>query len=544
MKKRYLLTIIPLSLFMIGCKKKTTKKTTDKVTSSQTRKTTDTKVTTKNDSYKELLKDFYYETNGTEVILLGIKDENVKEIVIPEGVTRIKYNKNDDTYNSFRWLPNLMKITLPKSLEVIDEGSFAGCEKLVEIYNLSDTYYLEVGDNDPSYITEYAYEVHDSLDQPSIIVETKDYIFLCTDYKNILYEYKGNDRFVKTPDSFVFDSTYTAYRYDIAPFAFYKKDLVTLELSEAVEKIGKYAFGACYNLSKVIVGQNVSNIESLAFGSDDRTDEQYTVGQYNECNRLVEVINKSSLDIQTGTRTNGRIAKNAINVITNEAQSKVVIKDDFVFYITDDGAYLTCYFGDSETVTTPTSFTYSDVEYDSYVIRPYGLAYRKNMKKLIISSGATKICYGAIYNDQFHRQNETVEEIIIGNNVTVLDSRAFTCSNALKKLTLGSKTTKLNIETFSYCPELVEIVILSDETLTLADQTFYKPNNEDYKPIEKVFFMGTKDTWDNWPEGEKGIKNGQLFNATIYFYSQEEPTDDGNYWIMVNGEVIIWDKRQ
>ena len=422
MKKRYLLVIIPFCLLFFGCKKKkeatTNKNTTTKITTKATTKdntvtkknnTTTNKTTDKgNDPYAKLLKDFYYEINGTDVILLGVKDENVKEIVIPEGVTRIKYNKNDDTYTSFRWLPNLMKITLPKTLEVIDKGSFAGCEKLVEIYNLSDTYYLEVGDNDPSYITEYAYEVHDSLDQPSIIVETKDYIFLCTDYKNILYEYKGNDRFVKTPNSFVFDSTYTAYRYDIAPFAFYGKDLVTLELSSAVEKIGKYAFGACYNLSKVIVGQNVSNIESLAFGSDDRTDEQYTVGQYNECNRLVEVINKSSLDIQTGTRTNGRIAKNAINVITNEAQSKVVIKDDFVFYITDDGAYLICYFGDSETVTTPTSFTYGDVEYDSYVIRPYGLAYRKNMKKLIISSGATKICYGAIYNDQFHRRNETV----------------------------------------------------------------------------------------------------------------------------------------
>ncbi|MCR5307601.1 MAG: leucine-rich repeat domain-containing protein [bacterium] len=544
MKKGYLIALIPLCLLFFGCKKKTTKNSSTDNTKITTK--SDTKVTTENkttNNYEELLKDFYYEINGNEVILLGIKDENVKELVIPEGVTRIKYNRNDHTYNAFRWLPNLMKITLPESLEVIDKTAFAGCEKLVEIYNLSKTYELDVDDNDDSYITEYAYEVHDSLDEPSIIVEDDNYIFLNNGYDSVLYEYKGNDFFVKTPNNYIYEGE-TIYRYDIAPYAFYKKDLVTLELSNAVRKIGKYAFGGCYNLSQVIVGQNVSSIESLAFGSDNRTDEQYTVGMYNECNRLVEVINKSDLTIEKGNKTNGRIAKNALNVIDDIANSSIVIKDDFVFYVGDEDVYLTCYFGDDVTVTTPDNFTYNDTLIDSYIIKSYALGYRKNMKKLVISDAATVIQYGAIYSGQFDRNNETVEEIVIGNNVTFIQSNAFTESYVLKKLTLGSKVKNIKIGSFSYCSELTEVVILSVETLELDEESFYKPNNSDYKPIERVFFKGTKETWDNWPSDEKGTNNSQLFNATIYFYSEEKPTIDGNYWVIVNDEIVIWEKAE
>ena len=55
--------------------------------------------------------------------------------------------------------------------------------------------------------------------------------------------------------------------------------------------------------------------------------------------------------------------------------------------------------------------------------------------------------------------------------------------------------------------------------------------------INRVFYEGTEEEWN-----EIDIKayNYALDN-TKYFYSEAEPTTDGNYWHYVNGEIVIWE---
>lgn len=544
MKKRYLLAIIPLSLLIYGCKKKSTTKThkdTTKITTKATTKKTTQNITAKT-NYDELLKDYYYKLDGNDVIIFGVKNQDAIELVVPEGVTKI-IDYDDDGYYAFRYLENLEKITLPKTLKEIGEYSFSGCDKLVEIYNLSNINLTLNDEEDETCITENAYVIHKSLSEESNIVRFNGFSFIHTDTVSMLFNYTGSDKFLITPSSYNYvgqDIT----SYDIREKTFMDNEMVTLELSDAVNVIESYAFGGCYNLSSVTVGKNVTEIKSHAFGSDNKLDDIYTVGMYNECNRLVEVINKSSLEIKKGYKTNGRIAKNALIVKDENSTSSVVIKDDFVFLKTDDNAYLTCYFGNEKTVITPDSFVFGNETIDSYIINDYALAYKDNIEKVIISNSATSIGQGIVFKDQFHRRNDTVEEIIIGNNVTFIQANAFTESYELKKLTLGSKVKNIKIGSFSYCSELTEVVILSEETLELDEKSFYKPNNSDYKPIERVFFKGTKETWDNWPSDKKGINNSQLFDATIYFYSAEKPIVEGNYWCIVNDEIIIWEKAE
>ena len=531
MKKRYIFAIIPLCLLLFGCKKKTTKDT--KIT-----KVTTSHITT-NNNYEELLKDYYYKMEGNDIIILGVKNKEAVELVVPEGVTKIV---DDDDYEGFRYLYDLEKVTLPKSLREIEDYAFAGCNKLVEIYNLSNIDLKLNDEEDETCITENAYAIHKSLDEPSIIVKVNGYSFIHTETVSKLFNYTGDELVLTTPDSFIHNGE-TITNYDIKRNAFWKNEMIRIILSDAVNVIESYAFGGCYNLSSVTVGKNVTEIQSHAFGSDDRLDDISTVGLYNECNRLVEVINKSNLDIVKGAKTNGRIAKNAIVVKDGNDTSSLVIKNNYIFLVTDDNAYLTCYLGDEENVITPTSFPYNNETITNYIINDYALAYRNNMKKVIISDSATEIGLGIIRNDQFHKRNETVEEIVVGNNVTDLKANAFSSSVKLKKLTLGSKVKNIKAYSFAYCDELTDIVILSDQTLVLDDNSFHK--SSDYIPIEKVFFKGTKETWDNWPNTDKGIKNNQLFDATIYFYSESKPDkdDDGNYWVMVNDEIIIWDKK-
>ncbi len=440
MKKRYLLVIIPFCLLFFGCKKKkestTNKNTTTKITTKATTKNT-TRQSTTSTNYDELLKDYYYKLDGDDVIIFGVKNQDAIELVVPEGVTKI-LDYDDDEYHAFRYLENLEKITLPKSLKEIGEYSFSGCDKLVEIYNLSDINLTLNDEDDETCITEYAYAIHKTLSEESNIKRFNGFSFIHTDTVSKLFHYTGNEKYIITPDSY-FHNGETITNYDIANGAFMDNEMVTLVLSDAINVIESYAFGGCYNLSSVTVGKNVTEIKSHAFGSGNSLDDNVTVGSYNECNRLVEVINKSSLEIKKGYKTNGRIAKNALIVKDENSTSSVVIKDDFVFLKTDDNAYLTCYLGNEETVITPDSFAFGNETIDSYIINDYALAYKDNIEKVIISNSATSIEQGIVFIDQFHRRNDTVEEIIIGNNVTFIQANAFAESYELKKLTLGSK---------------------------------------------------------------------------------------------------------
>lgn len=526
MKKRYLLAFLPLCLLLIGCKKKKDSKVTN---------TTAEEVPDKVEP-DELERNFYYKKDGDDVIILGVKVKDAVEIIVPEGVTKIV---DDDDFDGFRYLDNLQKITLPSTLKEIDDYSFSGCEKLVEIYNLSNIDLKLNDENDYTRITSNAYAIHKSLSESSNIVRTYGYSFIHTDTVSMLFDYIGDDLVLTTPSSYTHNGT-TVSNYDIRRNAFSDDDMIKIELSDAVNVIESYAFGGCYNLSSVTVGKNVTEIQSHAFGSDDRLDDIHTVGMRNECNRLVEVINKSSLNIEKGAKTNGRIAKNAIVVKGESDTSSIVIKNNFVFLKTDEDTYLTCYFGNEEDVITPDSFIYNDIVINSYILNDYSLAYSKNIKRLVISDSATKIGLGIIINDQFHKKNETVEEIIIGNNVTFIQANAFSSSIHLKKLTLGCKVKDIKNYSFAFCNELADVVILSEETLILTDHSFDKTSSSD--PIEKVFFKGAKTTWDSWPENDKGYHNSQLFDATIYFYSPDEPIDDGNYWHYVDDRITIWEE--
>ena len=60
---------------------------------------------------------------------------------------------------------------------------------------------------------------------------------------------------------------------------------------------------------------------------------------------------------------------------------------------------------------------------------------------------------------------------------------------------------------------------------------------EDCKKITNVYYNGTIDEWNNI-----GIDEGNYYlsNATIYYYTETEPTEAGNYWHYVEGIPTRW----
>ncbi|MBP3437701.1 MAG: leucine-rich repeat domain-containing protein [Clostridia bacterium] len=60
----------------------------------------------------------------------------------------------------------------------------------------------------------------------------------------------------------------------------------------------------------------------------------------------------------------------------------------------------------------------------------------------------------------------------------------------------------------------------------------------EYGELGAIYFTGTK---EDWKSIHIGIRNKLLYSAPKYYYSEEKPTEEGNFWHYgENGEIMIW----
>lgn len=55
--------------------------------------------------------------------------------------------------------------------------------------------------------------------------------------------------------------------------------------------------------------------------------------------------------------------------------------------------------------------------------------------------------------------------------------------------------------------------------------------------LQKIYYVGSVNDWENIIIGSN---NDDLYDATLYFYSETEPISEGNYWHYVDGAVTEW----
>jgi hypothetical protein len=58
--------------------------------------------------------------------------------------------------------------------------------------------------------------------------------------------------------------------------------------------------------------------------------------------------------------------------------------------------------------------------------------------------------------------------------------------------------------------------------------------------LKNLYYCGTSADWDNIGIGR--INTSRLNSATIYYYSESQPTDEGNYWHYDTDGVtpVVW----
>ena len=146
-------------------------------------------------------------------------------------------------------------------------------------------------------------------------------------------------------------------------------NLATVKMGEGVSEIGMYAFQACTSLITITLPKSLTKVDTPIFGNS---------------HRLVEVINKSDLDLSL-------MALETRVVIKDESESKLVTTEEgFVLWENGSDVYLADYLGTSKNITVPSNVT---------KLLDYAL-YKRGITKLVIGKNVKQIgIYQFSYNN-------------------------------------------------------------------------------------------------------------------------------------------------
>ena len=214
----------------------------------------------------------------------------------------------------------------------------------------------------------------------------------------------------------------------------------------------------------------------------------------------------------------------------------------------------------------------------------------KNLKEVKFSSSLE------IINKKAFMDCLSLESVVLYENVNYVGDEAFYGCQSLHSVKLGENITEIGPSAFAGCPSLERLVIpdgvtrlrinmilgtavtwinLPKEMRTIEEISKNSPLTAVIVPKElaklnynylyrntklnKVFFTGTEEEWKSLPKVENYQRTNFMLGASVddealkvllaewlevlnvYFYSEEEPTEEGNFWHYVDGTPTKWE---
>ena len=159
-------------------------------------------------------------------------------------------------------------------------------------------------------------------------------------------------------------------------------------------------------------------------------------------------------------------------------------------------------------------------------IGDFALYYCSSLTSVTIPDSVTYIGYSAFSGCS------NLTSVTIPDNVTTIGSHAFAWCSSLTSITIPDNVTSIGNCAFYGCDSLTSVTI--PDSVTSIDLQAFGCDS-----LSNVYYGGTATEWENI---SIDYYNYPLTNAKRYYYSETEPTTEGNYWHWgENGEVVIWE---
>ena len=452
----------------------------------------------------------------------------VVNVIIPEGFTTI----ND---YAFYGCSRLESVTIPDSVTSIGSYAFDDCDSLTSVYinDLSNWCNISFSNSfsNPLYYADNLYvngELVTELVIPDDVTIIKSYAFC----------YFDSITSVVIPDSVTTIGSQAFYNCDslvsvtipdsvttIDSYAFYNCDsLVSVTIPDSVTSIGDDAFYSCDSLVSVVIGDSVTSIGRYAFYG---------------CSSLTSVVIPDSV-----TSIGSYAFAYCYNLTSVVIGNSVTIIDWYAFY---NCSSLT-------SVTIPDSVT---------IIGSYAFAYCYNLTSVVIPDSVTSIVFCAF------RGCDSLVSVTIPDSVTSIGDYAFNDCDSLTSVYINDLSNWCNISFSNYYSnplfyadnlyvngELVTELVIPDDVTIIKSYAFCHfdsitsvviPDSvttigssafPGCSSLTEVYYNGSAAEWNSISIYSYG--NDYLKNATRYYYSESEPTEEGNFWHWVNGEPTVW----
>lgn len=421
--------------------------------------------------------------NITELSDGLFRQTNLKNIDIPNSVTKIGISV-------FKDCTELKSIVVPDSVTELGRYVFQGCTSLK---NLTMSKNLKK-------VGAFAFEGTACLEERS-----DGYVF----FEDWLCDYKGemSPDTVLTPSNLPIDrcgnkvaggvfagcTNLVGFEFpqdwSVTEFMFDGcSNLKSVILPDAITEIPENAFSKCASLESIKIPDNVTKIGNSAFS---------------RCSKLNNVIVPSSVTEIGGTAFGNCTALDSIQI------------PDSV--ILGTSVFSQCY-ALPEMILPKAMTEIPDNMYWGCIA----------IREIIIPDNVTKIGKGAF------RGCRGLESIYISDSVTQIDNNAFVQCISLRSITIPNSVAFLGNQVFA--GTALTALVLPASITSLGSQLFYYCTT-----LPDLYFGGTAEQWSKIQIGDK---NSELEKLTIYYYSETQPTESGNYWYYKDGVPTKWSATQ
>ena len=153
----------------------------------------------------------------------------------------------------------------------------------------------------------------------------------------------------------------------------------------------------------------------------------------------------------------------------------------------------------------------------------------KLLTDLVIPKDVTKIA------DYTFSHCHSITSVTISDTVTSIGEWAFYACSNLTSVTIPDSVTTIGYEAFRFCSELTSVTIGNSVT-TIGNSAF-----QNCYRLTNAYYTGGESEWEQITIGSN---NDYLTNATRYYYSETEPTTEGNFWHYVDGVPTVWEAHK
>lgn len=369
---------------------------------------------------------------------LFLKGEEVKELVIPEGVTAIGNEAFHDASgltsvvipstvtqigsNAFAGCSEIKTLSMDSGVKIIGANAFAGCRNLTEVTVPEGTERLDKG---AFYGCGNLTDIH----LPQSLLSVGNYAFEgCNSLTSIVI-----------PDQVT----------ELGGYAFYEcENLTSVRLSDNITEIGDWTFTRCYKLKNInIPKNNLQRIGDYAFLSCSNIEELTLPSTLTEIvqSAFVGCTGLRNITVEEGNPS----YLTEDGVLFNHEKTKLMLfpaqcdKISYEIPVTVSaiapGAFSGCKL---KNLTLPPTLTEIGESWLG------GLA---QLESIVIPSSVTTIGLGALCGCS------SLKELYVPDNVRSIDKSAFSNCTSLIRVHLPERLTRIEGWTFDGCTSLSEV---------------------------------------------------------------------------------------